>query len=69
MTVTLSNITPVNNLSIKKEKKSSDLVIEKSFELYGFTPDEKSDENLKWMLKQGYLVKRIQRNKRRRGRR
>ena len=53
-------------MSLEKEKKSlTDLVIEKSVELYGFTPDEKSDENQKWMLKNGYLSKRPQ--KRRRG--
>jgi len=49
--------TPVSTLSAEKEKSSSDLLIEKSFELYGFTPMEKSDENLKWMRKNGYAIK------------
>jgi len=49
-------------LDVEKGKKSStDLVIEKSVELYGFTPNEKSDENLKWMLENGYLIKQVQR--------
>jgi len=38
-------------------KSSTDLVIEKSVELYGFTPNEKSDENLKWMRENGYQIK------------
>jgi hypothetical protein len=43
-----------------KEKKSfSELVTEKSLELFGFTPQEKSDQNLKWMLKNGYKIKTI----------
>jgi hypothetical protein len=53
-------------LSVEKEKKSyTDIVIEKSVELYGLTPDEMTDENQNWMLKNGYLRKRSQ--KRRRG--
>ena len=55
-----------NRLSLEKEKKSfTDKVIEKSVELYGFTPDEMSDENQNWMLENGYLSRRSQ--KRRRG--
>ena len=55
-----------NRLSLEKEKKSfTDIVIEKSVELYGFTPDEMSDENQNWMLENGYLSRRSQ--KRRRG--
>jgi len=54
----------VNRLDVEKGKKSStDLVIEKSVELYGFTPNEKSDENLKWMRENGYLSKRARRYK------
>jgi len=52
----------VNRLDLKKEKSSTDLVIEKSVELYGFTPNEKSEENLKWMRENGYLGKHAQRN-------
>ena len=53
--------TRVNRLDVEKGKKSStDLVIEKSVELYGFTPNEKSDENLKWMRENGYPIKQVQ---------
>jgi hypothetical protein len=46
----------VRKLGVEKEKKSlTDLIIERSVELYGFTPAERSDENIKWMLKNGYL--------------
>jgi len=45
-------------LSEKRAEKSfTDRVIEKSVELFGFTPDEKSDKNLEWMRQNGYLVK------------
>ena len=54
----------VNRLDVEKGKKrTTDLVIEKSVELYGFTPNEKSDENLKWMRENGYLVKHARRYK------
>jgi len=50
----------VSRLDVEKgEKSSTDLVIEKSVELYGFTPNEKSDENLKWMREQGYGLKQV----------
>ena len=59
-----------NNLSVEKEKKSlTDLIIERSVELYGFTPDERSDENLKWMRENGYGVKQMRKRGRERGRR
>ena len=55
----------VNALNEDKEKKSSkDLVIERSVELFGFTPNEKSDENLKWMRENGYRVKKVKRRRR-----
>ena len=55
----------MNGLGSEKGKRSStDLVIEKSVELYGFTPDEKSNENLEWMRKNGYLSERVKRHKR-----
>jgi hypothetical protein len=41
----------------KNKKRFSDMVIKKSVELFGFTPDEKSDNNLKWMLENGYRIK------------
>jgi hypothetical protein len=41
----------------RTEKSFSDRVIEKSVELFGFTPDEKSDINLEWMRQNGYLVR------------
>jgi hypothetical protein len=48
----------MSELSEKRTEKSfSDRVIEKSVELFGFTPDEKSDKNLEWMREHGYLVK------------
>jgi hypothetical protein len=37
-------------------------VIKRSKELYGYTPEEKSDENMEWMIKNGYIQKK--RNKR-----
>jgi hypothetical protein len=56
--------TRVNRLDVVKGKKSStDLLIEKSVERYGFTPNEKSDENLKWMRENGYLSKHAQKDK------
>ncbi len=59
----------VSRLDVEKgEKSSTDLVIEKSVELYGFTPNEKSDENLKWMREQGYGIKQVQKRGRARHR-
>jgi hypothetical protein len=46
----------VNALSSAKSKgNSTDFVIKRSKELYGYTPEEKSDENIAWMLKNGYI--------------
>jgi hypothetical protein len=48
----------VSRLDEERRKKSfSDLVIEKSVELFGYTPDEKSDRNMKWMRENGYMKK------------
>jgi hypothetical protein len=48
--------TRVNALSSGEDKGSStDLVIRRSKELYGYTPEEKSDENMEWMLQNGYI--------------
>jgi hypothetical protein len=45
-------------LDTKKTKKSlTDLIIDRSYELLGCTLEERSDENLKWMYKNGYNVK------------
>ena len=53
-----------NRLSAEKEKRSkADIVNEKSVELYGLTPDEISDENQNWMLKNGYLSRRSQKRR------
>jgi len=41
----------------KTKKRVSDIVIDKSVELFGFTPDDKSDRNRKWMQKHGYSIK------------
>jgi hypothetical protein len=49
---------------VEKDKNSSDLIIEKSVELYGYTPEEKSDENLEWMRKNGYVIKRVEKHRR-----
>jgi hypothetical protein len=55
--------TRVNPLTQEKDNKNStDLVIKRSKELYGYTPEEKSDQNMEWMLQNGYLKKK--RNKR-----
>ena len=48
----------------RRKKSFSDLVIEKSVELYGFAPDDRSDENLKWMRENGYLIKQTQKHRR-----
>jgi hypothetical protein len=46
----------VNSLNSEKGKNTiSDLVIKRSKELYGYTPKEKSDKNMEWMLRNGYL--------------
>ena len=48
--------TRVNGLNSKQgETNTTDLVIKRSKELYGYTPEEKSDENIEWMLRNGYL--------------
>jgi len=48
--------TRVNSLSSEKGKENStNLVIKRSKELYGYTPEEKSDENMEWMLRNGYI--------------
>jgi hypothetical protein len=53
-----------NRLSVEKGKRNfTDIVIEKSVELYGFTPDEMSDENQNWMLENGYLNIRLQKRR------
>ncbi len=59
-----------SRLTTEKDlKQTTSLVIERSKELYGYTPEEKTDENIKWMLKNGYLVNRKGRKgKRRKGR-
>ena len=50
----------VSGTSVEKKKTYTDIVIEKSVELFGFTPEERSDENLKWMLENGYKIKQSQ---------
>ena len=47
--------TRVTGLNSEKGKNSTDQVIKRSKELYGYTPEEKSDENIEWMLQNGYL--------------
>jgi hypothetical protein len=38
----------------KKREKSADDIIKRSVELFGKTPEEISDNNERWMRKQGY---------------
>ena len=40
----------------KGKKNITDLVIKRSKDLYGYTPEEKSDENMEWMLRNGYVT-------------
>ncbi len=40
----------------KGKRNPTDLVIQRSKELYGYTPEEKSDENMDWMLQNGYVT-------------
>jgi hypothetical protein len=55
--------TRVNSLNSEEgTKDTTDLVIKRSKELYGYTPEEKSDENIEWMLRNGYL--KVKKNKR-----
>lgn len=57
------------DLLASEYKKKTDLIIERSKMLYGYTPEEKSDANENWMLRNGYLKNRkVKRDKRRRGR-
>ena len=44
------------NLLISESKKKTDLIIERSKMLYGYTPEEKTKENLEWMRVRGYLT-------------
>ena len=60
--------TRVNSLNSEKGKNNTDLVIKRSKELYGYTPAEKSDENIEWMLRNGY-IKEKRRKRGTRGRR
>jgi hypothetical protein len=49
----------VDNLTSDSGKKTvRDQVIKRSMELYGYTPEEKSDENAEWMRRNGYFGKR-----------
>ena len=48
----------VNSLNSEKGKNTTENVIKRSKELYGYTPDEKSDDNIEWMLRNGYLKER-----------
>jgi hypothetical protein len=48
--------TRVDSLNTEEgETNTTDLVIKRSKELYGYTPEEKSNENIEWMLRNGYL--------------
>ncbi len=41
---------------VSESKKKTDLIIERSKMLYGYTPEEKTAENLEWMRVHGYLT-------------
>ena len=57
----------MNGLGVeKREKSTTDLVNERSIEVLGCTLDERSDENLKWMLENGYRIKQAHKRQRRR---
>jgi len=46
----------MNNLNSEKGKKNTtDLIIKRSKQIYGYTPEEKSDENMEWMVHNGYI--------------
>ena len=45
-------------ISEKGNKLARDLIIERAKELFGYTPEEKSEENIEWMLRNGYLKKK-----------
>ena len=48
----------------KEEKSITDLIIERFVNVLGYTPDEKSNKNLKWMIENGYLEKKTPRHSR-----
>ncbi len=45
-----------DSLNSHKGMNIGDLVIKRSKELYGYTPEEKSDDNMEWMLQNGYVT-------------
>jgi len=57
------NLKRREKMKSRVQKKFSDLVVKKSIELFGFTPKEKSDQNLKWMLENGYKLKKKSRSR------
>jgi competence protein ComGC len=53
--------TRVSSLVSEKGNSSTEKVIKRSKELFGYTPEEKSDENMEWMVKNGYIQNKRQR--------
>lgn len=51
-------------LSDEDKKSLTEKVIEKAVELYDFTPDERSNDNLDWMVENGYMTKQDMEHKR-----
>jgi hypothetical protein len=45
-------------MSEEEKKSNADLIIERSIELFGLTPEEISDQNEIWMRKKGYKNQR-----------
>ena len=41
-------------MSQENKKETTDQIIERSIELFGLTPEEISDRNVKWMRKKGF---------------
>jgi hypothetical protein len=50
--------THANRLSSKEKGSTAELVGKRAKEVYGFTLKERSDENLAWMLQNGFLKRK-----------
>jgi hypothetical protein len=45
-------------LLVSNQKKKTILIIEKAEKEYGISLDRKSNENLEWMIQNGYFIKK-----------
>ena len=50
--------THANRLNSKEKSSTAELVVKRAKEIYGFTLKERSDENLAWMLQNGFLKRK-----------